>query len=488
VAQQSTQVDNISGATMTSLGIKSAVEDALTTAGADLDSFRVKTGKAEKTKADDEEYDIVVVGGGMSGMSAAIEVARNSDASVLVLEKEAYAGGSSLVCGGGIWAINSEVNKEIDQDSTVDEYIDFMKMRSQTDDLNTGLMTNIYNKVDDVITYYMEHDLPVVTDTWTLGHPDSQLPVLWSANNSKYDWETGESGVFQAVEKMAKDLGVEVRVNSKVTELVHDDTSVSGVMVEDLEHTYQINAKKVILATGGFTRNADLVDKYAPDYKDAFAFTGAGCTGDGLALTEDFDINIVGEGMMGLFGVNMNYGYYGSIGNLVWLPQMYVNAEGKQFGMETAFYSDTLKMLLEQTGSCAYAIFDSSSSVIDRLDGAVEEGCAKRYDSIEELAADQEIDAAALAETAQENSLADSPYYCVVVRPLFIGSIPGLEVDDTCHVVTSDGNPVENLYACGELIFGNVFQTAYPASGTGVGTSTYTGAIAGEAAYKELVN
>jgi fumarate reductase flavoprotein subunit len=75
-----------------------------------------------------------------------------------------------------------------------------------------------------------------------------------------------------------------------------------------------------------------------------------------------------------------------------------------------------------------------------------------------------------------------------VVRPLFIGSIPGLEVDDTCHVVTSDGNPVENLYACGELIFGNVFQTAYPASGTGVGTSTYTGAIAGEAAYKELAN
>jgi fumarate reductase flavoprotein subunit len=155
VAQQSTQVDNISGATMTSLGIKNAVEDALTTAGADLDSFRVKTGKAEKTKADDEEYDIVVVGGGMSGMSAAIEVARNSDASVLVLEKEAYAGGSSLVCGGGIWAINSEVNKEIDQDSTVDEYIDFMKMRSQTGDLNTGLMTNIYNKVDDVITYFM---------------------------------------------------------------------------------------------------------------------------------------------------------------------------------------------------------------------------------------------------------------------------------------------------------------------------------------------
>jgi succinate dehydrogenase/fumarate reductase flavoprotein subunit len=486
VAQQSVQVDNATGATMTSLGIKNAVTKALEAAGADVATFKVKQEAAEKTQTETENYDIVIVGGGMSGMSAAIEIARNSDASVLVLEKNAYIGGSSLVCGGGIWAINAQVNQEIGQDSTLEEYISFMQQRSGTEDLNTGLMTNIYNKVDDVITYYLDEGLPVSLETWTLGHPDSQLPVLWSVNNSNYDWETGESGVFQAVAKMADKLGVEVRVNSEVTQLVHEGNTVTGVSVEDDTHTYQINAQKVILATGGFTRNSEMVAEYAPEYTDAFAFTGAGSTGDGITLTEDFDINLVGEGMMGLYGVNMNYGYYGSVGNLVWLPQMYVNAEGETFGMESAFYSDTLKLLLEQTGSCGYAIFDSTTTVTERLEEAVEKGCATRYDSLADMAAGEGIDAAALEATAQANGLQNGPYYCVVVRPLFIGSIPGLEVDDTCHVLTSNGDRIENLYACGELIFGNVFQSAYPASGTGVGTSAYTGAIAGEAAYTDL--
>ena len=443
VEEQNIQVDNVSGATMTSLGIKNAVANA-------------------------------------------IEIARNSDAKVVVLEKEAYTGGSSRVCGGGIWAVNSEINKEIGQDSTLDEYIDFMKKNSGTDDLNTGLMSSIYNKSADVIEYYDNNGLPVSLETWSLGNPESQLPVLWAQKNDDTSWETGETGVFDAVEAIAEKLGVEIRLNSKVTELVQVDGAVSGVRVEDTDSTYQINAKQVVLATGGFTRNRDLVEKLAPDYVNAFAFTGAGSTGDGITLTEDLDTVLVGDGMMGLSGLNMNTGYYGEEGNLVWLPQLKVNAEGKTFGMETAFYGDTLKLLLDQTGSCAYGIFDSTTDVTDRLDKAVADGLAFKYDSLEELAADKGIDAAALAQTTAENNLADGPYYCIVIKPLFIGSIPGLKVDENCRVLTSAGEPIEGLLACGELVFGNVFNRAYPASGTGMATSAYTGAIAGSTAVDAL--
>ncbi len=486
VETQNIQVDNVTGATMTSLAIKNAVAQAIEAAGGDTAQFKKEVEETVKNNADAEDYDIVIVGSGMAGLSAAIKAARESDANVLVLEKESYTGGSARVCGGGIWAVNSPINEKIGQDSTLDEYVSFMKTNSQNENLDTELMGNIYNISSDVMTYFYDNGLPVSLDTWTLGNPNSQLPVLWAENGNETDWETGDSGFMDAIHKMADNLGIDIRLNSEVTELIVEDGKVTGVKVEDETSYYDVNAKQVILATGGFTRNSDLIQEYAPEYSDAFAFTNAGATGDGFKLTEDLDTVVVGEGMMGLFGVNANYGYYGSLGNLVWLPQMYVNAEGKTFGMETAFYGDTLKLLLEQTGSCGYAIFDATTTVGERLEDAVANKVAYKYDSLEELAKDRGIDADALAATAKEKNLAEGPYYCVTVRPLFIGSIPGLDVDADCHVLNSNGEVIEGLLACGELTFGNVFTRAYPASGTGVATSAYTGAIAGETAVEAI--
>ena len=96
------------------------------------------------------------------------------------------------------------------------------------------------------------------------------------------------------------------------------------------------------------------------------------------------------------------------------------------------------------------------------------------------------IDAENLKVTAAEKELKEGPYYGIHVRPLFIGSIPGLEVDETCHVLNGEGQPVENLFACGELIFGNVYSGHYPASGSGVGISTYSGGVAGMTATAEM--
>lgn len=480
VEHQSYMVDGVAGATMTSWGIKNAVSNALKAAGADLSQFKTAPAKTEKTAAEAQSYDVVVVGSGMAGLSAAIEIARNSSLSVLVLEKEAYTGGSTRLCGGGLWAINSSANEVMGQDSTLEEYIGFMEKQGGVE-LNRTLMSNIYDKVDSVITYYLENGMPVGTDGWSLGHPDSQLPVLWSTNGSN-----SEHGIVESIQKMAEDLGVEIRLNSKVTELVHDTSSVSGVMVEDLTSTYQINAQKVILATGGFTRNRELIEELAPEYVDVIPFTGAGSDGDGFTLTEDFDINIVGEGMMGLSGTTATNGYYFNSGTMVWGPQIVVNTDGEEFGMSGAFYGDTLKLMVDQGGE-VYGIFDSASWAAESMDSFAGDGSAFKYDSLSELAAAHGINTDTLAETvANAEMSAEGPYYCLVIHPVFIGSIPGLEVDANCRVLTSDGNAIENLYACGELIFGNVFNRAYPSSGTGVGTSAYTGAIAGEAAYTDL--
>ena len=74
----------------------------------------------------------------------------------------------------------------------------------------------------------------------------------------------------------------------------------------------------------------------------------------------------------------------------------------------------------------------------------------------------------------------------MTIRPLFIGSIPGLLVDAECRVLNSDGQPIENLMATGELIFANLFQSYYPSSGTGIGMSTYSGSLADKTAVNEM--
>ncbi len=486
-AQQNIEVDKVSGATITSFAIKAAVANALTEAGAVLGPYKKGSDAVKKEeKKTAEDFDVVIVGGGLAGVSAAIEFARNSNLSVVVLEKEAYTGGSARVCGGGMWVVNSEMNKKVKLDSTKEELIAFYEKRSKGASLNKKLIANIYDKSAYVFDYFLEGGLPVSEERWYLAHPDSKLPVLDSLNNNKYPWETGDSGLFHAVEKIAEGLGVKIRLNSKVTELVTEGGAVTGVKVEDETSKYTLNAKKVILASGGFSRNPELVKKYAPDYTAAFPFTCAGSTGDGFMLTEKLGVQIVGNGMMGLSGTNPSYGYYGQIGSLVFAAKAVVNKEGKDFGLKKAFYADGLKLIIDQTDSMSIGIYESIEKTAERLEKALEAGVAKKFDTLEALASSYGIDEAEFKRTAEANDIKTGPFYGIVIKPLLIGSIPGIKVDENCRVLDAQNQAIKNLFACGELIFGNVFSGAYVSSGSGVGISAYTGAIAADAVIEEL--
>ena len=486
-AQQNIEVDKVSGATITSFAIKAAVANALTEAGAVLGPYKKGSDAVKKEeKKTAEDFDVVIVGGGLAGVSAAIEFARNSNLSVVVLEKEAYTGGSARVCGGGMWVVNSEMNKKVKLDSTKEELIAFYEKRSKGAPLNKKLIANIYDKSAYVFDYFLEGGLPVSEERWYLAHPDSKLPVLDSLNNNKYPWETGDSGLFHAVEKIAEGLGVKIRLNSKVTELVTEGGAVTGVKVEDETSKYTLNAKKVILASGGFSRNSELIKKYAPDYTAAFPFTCAGSTGDGFMLTEKLGVQIVGNGMMGLSGTNPSYGYYGQIGSLVFAAKAVVNKEGKDFGLKKAFYADGLKLIIDQTDSMSIGIYESTEKTAERLEKALEAGVAKKFDTLEALAASYGIDEAEFKRTAETKDIKTGPFYGIVIKPLLIGSIPGIKVDENCRVLDAQNQAIKNLFACGELIFGNVFSGAYVSSGSGVGISAYTGAIAADTVIEEL--
>lgn len=486
VEQQNIDVDAVTGATMTSFGIKGAVKAALTEAGVDLAQYQKGSDAVtEKQEAETQTADIVIVGSGISGLSASIEAKRtNPDLNVVVLERNAYTGGSSRVCGGGIWVVGSEHNKEVEIDPTLDEFIDFFQTQSgENAELNTELMTNIYNISAKVFDYFYENGLPTDPAGVSLGHPDSKLPVFWSTFNKV--GRGGESQYVDYVQKMAEALDVDIRLENKVLSLVTDGTTVTGVQVETPDSFYQLNASKVILCTGGFTQNRDLIGEYAPDYLGSLQFTGPGGKGDGHKWAVELGGEVFGTGMMGLQGFNLNIGYYGEVGTLSGNPDLIVNLDTERFEFASLFYGYKLKQLLDQPDSQAVGIYGTTEERQEALEKGVTMGWIKKFDTMEDLAAEFKLDTEKLESAAAEAELAGAPYYAATIRPLFIGSIPGLRVDANCRVL-ANGEPIENLYAAGELIFSNVFQDHYPASGSGMGTSTYTGAIAADTAIGDM--
>ncbi|MDP3388070.1 MAG: FAD-dependent oxidoreductase [Eubacteriales bacterium] len=500
---QTLAVDVVTGATLTSYAIIGGATQALRKAGADIDALRKASEKVPVVSGPDEEYDVVIVGAGGSGLSAAIELRRDTDLKVLVLEKLAYTGGSTRVAGGAIWMANTARNEAAEINFTPEELIEFMEWRSETT-LNRPYLTRVGEITGRVATYLTEQGAPFREDRHSLGHPESKLFTLSPINEG-----TGYGGgiLIDFLTDLSNDLGAEIRLNSKVTSLLTEGNAVVGVSVEGKGKTYNVMAKKVILATGGFTRNEEMIGELAPEYTNNIPFTGAGSTGDGITMTKDMNVDIVGTDMMSLKGLNHNFGYYGSIGGLVNVPGIILNKEGVRFASERLFYSEIGIHINRQTDKTVYGIVDSQSTRIEDLDKAVEMGLVYKADTLEALAdaagADKEAflktlsDYEAVRASGQDDpdfgvtndrmvDISVAPFYAVPIKPLFIGSIPGLLVNAKSEVMTKSGDTIENLYACGELVFGNVFSKYYPASGTGVGFAVYTGAIAAESA-KEAI-
>jgi fumarate reductase flavoprotein subunit len=499
---QTLAVDVVTGATLTSYAIIGGATQALRKAGADIDALRKASEKAPVVAGPDEEYDVVIVGAGGSGLSAAIELRRDTDLKVLVLEKLAYTGGSTRVAGGAIWMANTPRNEAADINFTPEYLIEFMEWRSETT-LNRPYLARVGEITGQVATYLIEQGAPF-RDTHSVGYAGSDLFMLSPINPG-----TGYGGgiLVDFLTDLSNDLGVEIRLNSKVISLLTEGNAVVGVSVEGKDKKYNVMAKKVILATGGFTRNEEMIGELAPEYTNNIPFTGAGSTGDGITMTRDLNVEIVGTDMMNLRGLNHNFGYYGNIGGLVNVPAILLNKEGVRFASERLFYSEMGIQINRQTGKTVYGIVDSQSTRIEDLDKAVEMGLVYKADTLEALADAAGVDKETFLKTLADyeavrlsgeddpdfgvtnDRLADisvAPFYAVPIKPLFIGSIPGLLVNAKSEVMTKSGDTIENLYACGELVFGNVFSKYYPASGTGVGFAVYTGAIAAESA-KEAI-
>ncbi len=502
IAAQSLNVDSVSGATISSAAVKYGVKLALEEAGADTSASFNADAAVTPVEKEAEEAAVVVVGSGGAGLSTAIMLAENGVENVVLLERLGFFGGTTSVSGGGVWAVgDTQFNQNTGFDYDADGLIRHLYEASGVEEgtLNEDLIRNIAEVSPEVFNYYLEDvSVPFDIETIDFGDSLSEMPVAWTDGG-------GRVLVSYLVER-AQSLGVDMRLNTRVTSLLEDNGTVTGVHAEGREAVYDISAQKVVLATGGFQRNKELVEELTPDYVNAVPFTSAGSTGDGITMARELGAVVSGDTLAGLGGLGEQFGYE-DLGSSIWGSAIFVNKNGERYIDETAHYSYHLDAIMAQPDGKVYGIGDSTSYIYENIDQLVELRYAVTADTIEELAELIEVDPAALQQTVDAytadreggnddsvfgtsneamKSLSEAPYFALKMDGVSFAGLAGLNVDDTCHILTADGEAIPNLYGAGELIGSNLLQGRYAGSGSQVGSSLYEGKIIADSIAAEL--
>lgn len=493
VEEQSLTVDTVAGATVTSNAILTAAEAALTAGGVDVTPFKQEKQPTELVEGEAVETDIVIVGAGISGLMAAYELKEDyPDVSFIVLEKLDMVSGSLPASGGAIAGISSEYHVRDGVECTTKDFDALFTYTSGTQ-VRTALVENVYAKSDVLLNRLIDYGTPFTGETEPASTYSDKVYAIRTENR-------GQS-FADFLNSYVKENTFDLRMGTTATELIVEDGKVAGVVAEDDEQRYDIRAKAVILATGGFGSNPELMEEYLPLFADGVIATNAGATGDGILMTRQFGTKIVGDGSMGSI--------VAPDGSSLITANFLVNLNGERFVGEGEPKYVLQRAVSQQPEKAAFLIADANYADMDTIAQKTEKGYVKQYDTIEALAEDNGIDAEQLQKTidaynqaadagepipALEYELAADKATKVETAPFYIekaalrtfGTIPGIEVNDSCQVLDGEGQAVEGLYASGELIAGNAFTRQYPGVGIGVSFAANSGRFSAETAAEGL--
>jgi len=468
---QSLMVDSISGATISSDAIKAAIGDALEKGGFDPAVFMVEVAAAPVERTPVElSCDVVVVGAGGAGLTASV-LATQQGQQVILLEKMPFVGGNSLRAEGGMNAANTKVEAELGlTDSTVENFIaDTMAGGHQLN--NIDLVTTMAENSAEAVDWLFSIDAPLtkVAATGGTSHkylhkPDDGRPV-------------GEY-LVEKLKAQTEKLGIEVRVNTKATEILMENGQAVGVLAEDNEHSYTIHAKSVVLTTGGFGANFDLMASYDPSLANAVTTNHSGAQGDGIMMAQ-----AVGADTVDMEQIQLHPTVIQADGTLVSESvrshgAILVNAEGKRFTNDMDFRDKVSQAELKQPGAYAYIIFDQA--LVDEValtQKFIDRGFAISGKTYVELAQNMGLTGDAVKNfvntmetwetyvAAGEDKdfgrsnvsmidISTAPYYAIKIAPGIHHTMGGIKINTRAEVIDTDGNVIPGLFAAGETTGG----------------------------------
>ncbi len=505
VEYQTTAVDTVTGATLTAAAIRLAVMAAIEDAGFDTSDYNTPM-THEAGVLDDMEADVVIVGGGTSGIAAAIGAA-SQGASVIVLEKSYMTGGSGALSSARMNIIDSEYIQENVEGGADDSW----------DTLRTYLEGQYAQGTD---TYavdwdYLHYNLTTLDETVQLL---TSLGISFQASASSHGAEViGEDGgasFMSAMTEAAESLGVTILVNTTGESILMEDGAAVGVTATSNGDALTVHASQVILATGGslFDDDAEF-DNYPADSK-ATLYRGAasGDSGDGQRMAAEVGASIEGGLRIKQSGVEFDQTLRNSVKGSdrpSTSSSLVVDADGERF-MDESTSGMAMANLLWEGGSAHYWLIadTAADNVAEALAGAYADGLNLFYgETIEELAQAIGVDADTLAATLDRyNELCEagededfgksadnliayegtSGYYAYEIYGGSYGTMGGgITTDYTGHVLDTDGNVIKGLFAAGECSDGNIFGDYY-VGGMSMGTFTTIGRVVGETAALEL--
>ena len=465
---QSPNVDALSGATVTSSAIFRALQAALTEAGADLSAFPAPEAVDPNAPKSEEtlDCDICIVGAGGAGMTAAIN-ATQAGKKVILVEMMPYVGGNTTKATGGMNAAETHYQAEQGIEDSVEVFVE--------DTMKAGHEIN--NK--DLVTTMAEQSASAIDWLDSIGAPLPKISFSGGATNKRIHAPEDGSGVgaFLVTRFLNKmnELGVNVMYDTKATELISENGAVVGVKAESATVNYTINAKAVILTTGGFGNNQEMIVSYRPDLAGTVSTSAPGAMGDGIVMAQ-----AVGADLVDIDQIQLHPTVEQGTSMLITESvrgdgAILVNQEGKRFIDELQPRDVVSAGELEQTGGYAYIIFDQRlRDGLKAIEKYVSVGITVQADTIEGLAEQIGVDPTTLADTlatwnkavadqndaefgrttGMDNDLSVAPYYAIKIAPGIHHCMGGVKIDTSAQVISTEGAPIPGLFAAGEVCGG----------------------------------
>jgi len=437
--------------------------------------------------------DVVVVGAGAAGLAASIEAANNG-ANVILLEKQAFVGGSTLLSGGIVYATESKLQKEMGVEDSVDALVDYWMSKAEGK-ADEDLLRLVAKKSGETIDWLMELGVefnnPVPQGT-------SSVPRGHITNSRGF-------GLINPLKENAESLDVQIMTQTPAQELLtNNNGDVVGVKAVNQDgKTINISAKAVVLATGGFDQSEEMKKEYAPVAVDQMSFSGQGNVGDGLRMAKEVGAEIIAKnGVIGFRGVSEKFPYTTPLGGMIFIPGLFVDESGERFVNEASDYPLIYDEMIK-TGSEKFYLILDQNGYAEPLEKGIEEGVVfkaesleslgeqigpkenflntvKEYNSFAENGKDEEFNKPA----SLLNPINEANFYALKIEPATLGSYGGPKISLNAEVLNKDGEPIKGLYAAGEVANGQFFYRIYPASGTSIQMSYTLGRIAGKNAAK----